>query len=148
MKDIKVSIRQTDVKSVQFSNKFKLTGNTQNKMNVSANVAVKLNPSQPTTAVVVCRFEAKDEADSIEFAMETLTSVSVDTFVDNLDEVIKRGYLSPIMLAINEKIRSVAGGLGLSIAVPPVNFIYNGEPGTPANASTGDNIINFDPGKK
>ena len=79
MKDIKVSIRQTDVKSVQFSNKFKLTGNTQNKMNVSANVAVKLNPSQPTTAVVVCRFEAKDEADSIEFAMETLTSVSVDT---------------------------------------------------------------------
>ena len=73
---------------------------------------------------------------------------AVDTFVDNLDEVIKRGYLSPIMLAINEKIRSVAGGLGLSIAVPPVNFTYNGEPGTPANASTGDNIINFDPGKK
>jgi hypothetical protein len=146
MKDIKVSIRQTDVKAVSFNNKFKITGNTQNKMNVSANVAVKLNASQPTTAVVVCRFEAKDEADSIEFAMETLTSVSVDTFVDNLDEVIKKGYLSPIMLAINEKIRSVAGGLGLSIAVPPVNFSYNGEPGTQTNA--GDNIINFDPGKK
>ncbi len=69
MKEIKVSIRQTDVKSVQFSNKFKLTGNTQNKMNVSANVAVKLNPSQPTSAVVVCKVEAKDEADAIEVAM-------------------------------------------------------------------------------
>ena len=43
MKDIKVSIRQTDVKSVQFNNKFKLTGNTQNKMNVSDSSTVTGN---------------------------------------------------------------------------------------------------------
>ena len=56
--------------------------------------------------------------------MDTWTLVTVSTFVDNLDEMIKKNYMRDIMLAVNEKFRSTALSLGLTIQTPPVTFAY------------------------
>ncbi|MCQ2521152.1 MAG: hypothetical protein MJ105_02140 [Lachnospiraceae bacterium] len=122
MKNVAVTIRPTDVRSVVYENKFSGKPGEPMKIQVKNNAGVKLNPAQPTMAVVGVKFEAKDEADTIRFELETVTAVQVSTFVDNLDDMIKENYMSTIMMAVNEKIRTVASMVGMNIAIPPIKF--------------------------
>lgn len=127
MKDVAVTIRPTDIRSMVYENKFSGKPGEAMKIQVKNNVGVKLNPAQPTVAVVGVKFEAKDEAGTINFILETVTAVQVSTFVDNLDDMIKENYLPTIMMAVNEKIRFAASMVGMNIAIPPIKFEKKGE---------------------
>ena len=105
-KDAVFSIRSTDVKSVTYNNDFKVRPGEKINIKVNTNLAVRMNPAQPTSAVVFVKFEASDEESGLSFQMETVTAVSSSTYVDDFEEVIKSDYINTIMLAVNEKIPS------------------------------------------
>ncbi len=130
MKDIRVSIGATNVKSVKYDNQYSAKPGEPLKMTVKTNYGIRLNPSAPTTAVVAVKYEAFDEEKkSITFEMETLTPVTVSTFVDNLDELIKKNYLNDVMIGVFEKIRSVTQLLGLNIQMPVANLPFREDSG-------------------
>ena len=95
------------------------------KLAVKTQIAVNLNPASPTVAMVLVKYEASDEEKKvIGLTIETMTPVSVSTFVDNLDEVIKKKYIGEVMIGVAEKIRMLSSIVGLSLTVPPVRLAY------------------------
>lgn len=125
MKEAKISIRTTDIKNVKYDNTFSGKPGEPMKLSVKTNFAVKLNPSQPTTALVCVKFSASDEeASTMTFEVETVTALQASTFVDNLDEVIKKNYIGMVMISVNEKIKALTSTLGLNLQVPAVSFNY------------------------
>ncbi|MBE5894328.1 MAG: hypothetical protein IJZ00_06885 [Lachnospiraceae bacterium] len=127
MKTVEINMRPTDIKGIKFNNSFMAKPGEPVKMEVKTNVGIKLNPAAPTIASVVVLFSARDEKETILLEVETVTMVSVNTFVDNLDKVIKDNYINTIMMAVNEKIRVLATMVGLNITVPAVKFEYSDE---------------------
>jgi len=125
MKDVKVTIAATNIKGLKYDNNFTAKPGEPLKLAVKTQLAVRLNPAAPTTAVVVVHFEVGDEEKKVvSMQMETWTAVSVSTFVDNLDEMIKKNYINDVMLAVNEKIRTTSALVGLNIQTPPIGFAY------------------------
>lgn len=126
MKDIVVTINSTEVKSVHYNNNFTQKQGQKITMQIKNGVSVKLNPANPVMALVFIKVEAKDESDSMVFEIETLTGVAVSTFVDNLDEFVKKNYMTSVQLAVNEKVRSISSMLGLTIKLPAPQINHNG----------------------
>lgn len=125
MKEAKISMRTTDIKAVKYDNTFTSKPGEPMKLNVKTNFAVKLNPAQPTTALVCVKFSATDEeAKTMTFEVETVTALQASTFIDNLDEVVKKNYMGMVMISVNEKIKSLTSTLGLNLQVPSVSFNY------------------------
>ena len=125
MKDVKVTILPTNIKYLKYDNNYGAKPGEQIKLGVQTKVAVHLNPAAPTTAMAHVRFEIADEEKKVvSMELETLTPINVSTFVDNLDDVIKKNYMADVMLAVNEKIRMTTSLLGLGIQVPPITFPY------------------------
>lgn len=124
MKEITVSIRTTEVRSMKYENTFSGKPGEQMKLQVKSGFNIMLNPAAPTSAAVFTKFTAEDEDGKIKFELELATPVSVSTFVDNLDTLIKENYMNVILLAVNEKIRIAASIVGLNINSPMVNFKY------------------------
>ena len=125
MKDVKVSIAPTNIKNLKFEYNPQPGQEGALKLGIKTAWKVALNPAAPTTAIAMVRYEVGDEEKkSITFEMDTWTLVTVSTFVDNLDEMIKKNYMRDIMLAVNEKFRSTALSLCLTIQTPPVTFAY------------------------
>lgn len=125
MKDVTVSIRTTEIKSMKYENTFSGKPGEQMRLQVKNGFNIMLNPAAPTSAAVFTKFSAEDEEGKVKFELETATPVSVSTFVDNLDELIKEEYLNVILLAVNERIRMAATLVGLNINAPMVNFKRN-----------------------
>lgn len=125
VKDIVVTINSTEVKSVQFNNNFSQKQGEKISMQIENGVSVKLNPANPVMALVFVKVEAKDENGSMAFAIETLTGVAVNTFVDNLDDFVRKYYVPSIQLAVNEKVRSITAMLGLTIKLPAPQISHN-----------------------
>lgn len=125
MKEAKINIRTTDIKSLKFENTFSAKPGEQMQLQVKNGMAIRLNPENPTAAVVFVKFEANDANGVIKFELETATTVAASTFVDNLDEVIKEKYLNAIMMSVNEKIKMSASMVGLNITTPPISFSYS-----------------------
>lgn len=125
MKDVKITVGPTNIKTLEYNNAYSAKPGEQIKMSVQTKVAVHLNPAAPTTAMAHVRFEIADEEKKyVNMVLETLTPFSVSTFIDNLDEVIKKNYMSDVMLAVNEKIRVVTALCGLGLQVPPITLPY------------------------
>ena len=125
MKDIQVSIGSTGIKSFNYNNTFAAKPGEQMKLAVKTQIAVNLNPASPTVAMVLVKYEASEEEKKvIGLTIETMTPVSVSTFVDNLDEVIKKKYIGEVMIGVAEKIRMLSSIVGLSLTVPPVRLAY------------------------
>ena len=125
MKDVKVSIAATNIRSLKYENNFTAKPGEQIKLGVKTQLAVRLNPAAPTTAMVLVHFEVSDEEKkAVSMELDTLTPVNVSTFVDNLDDVIKKNYVNDVMLSVNEKIRVVSAMVGLNIQTPPISFAY------------------------
>ena len=138
MSDAVISIRGTDVKNVSYNNNFTMKPGERMDIKVKTNVAVRLNTSAPTNAVVLVKFEAMDASGSISFNLETITAVQSSTYVDDFEGVIKREYLPTIMLAVNERVRSVTSIVGLNVNTPPISF------GNTQKPASEDNIVSFD----
>lgn len=143
VKDLVVSVRGTDIKSTKFNNALTLKAGERLDMQVTTNVAVKLNAAAPTNAVVLVKFDAKDKNGAVEFCIETITAVQSNTYVEDFEKYIRENYLNSIMLAVNEKVRSVSAIVGFNLGTPAVSF------GATAVAKTnGDNVISFDADRK
>lgn len=125
MKDVKVTIAPTNIKTLKYENNYSAKPGEQVKLGVQMKVAVHLNPAAPTTAIAHVHFAVADEEKKhISMEMDTLTPITVSTFIDNLDEVIKKSYMNDVMLAVNEKIRMTTSMLGLGIQVPAITLAY------------------------
>ncbi|MBQ9866803.1 MAG: hypothetical protein IJM34_07260 [Lachnospiraceae bacterium] len=125
MKDVKVTIAPTNIKTLKFENNYNAKPGEQVKLGVQMKVAVHLNPAAPTTALAHVHFAVTDEEKKhVSMELETLTPITVSTFIDNLDEVVKSKYMNDIMLAVNEKIRMTTSMLGLGIQVPAITLPY------------------------
>lgn len=125
MKDINITINSTEVKAVRYSNNFSQKQGEKISMQIQNSVSVKLNPANPVMALVFIKVEAKDETNSMAFEIETLTGVMVNTFVDNLDDFVRKYYVPSIQLAVNEKVRSITAMLGLTIKLPAPQISHN-----------------------
>ena len=89
MKDVKVTIGATTIKSLHYDHNFNAKAGEAIKMSVNTRVSVNLNPEVPTVAMVAVKHTVADEENKImKMEIETITPVSVSTFVDNLDDVI------------------------------------------------------------
>ena len=124
MKEVRVSIHPTDIRALKYENAMNARPGEQMKVQIKTVNAVKLNPSAPTTALVMVKFEAADEGKHLQFEVDTVTGVTVDPAVDHLDEVIKKNYMGTIMLAVNEKVRAAAVALGVNLTIPRIDFKY------------------------
>ncbi len=125
MKDVKVSISPTNIKNLKFDFNPPAPSSEPMKLGIKTAWKVALNPAAPTQALVIVHFEVGDEEKkNISLEMDTWTHVSVSTFVDNLDEMIKKNYMRDVMLAVNEKFRTIALMLGLTVQTPAITFAY------------------------
>lgn len=141
--DLIVSVRGTDVKSVKFNNALTLKAGERLDIQVTTNVAVKLNPSAPTNAVVLVKFDAKDKNGAVDFCLETITAVQSSTYVEDFEKYIRENYLNTIMLAVNEKVRSVSAIVGFNLGTPAIAFGL-----TQKDENVADNVISFDIDRK
>jgi len=143
VKDLIVSVRGTDVKSTKFNNALTLKAGERLDMKVTTNVAIKVNTASPTNAVVLVKFDAKDKNGAVEFFIETITAVQSNTYVEDFEKYIRENYLNSIMLAVNEKVRSVSAIVGFNLGTPAVVF---GSISKDKEAE--DNVISFDVDRK
>lgn len=123
MANVKVAINPPDVKALTYNNTFKQAGQPI-PLQVKTAVGVKLNPASPTTAVVITKVDVADEEKNIVFNVELFTGITVTTFVDNLDEFIKKNYMGYVMTAVNEKIRAISSAMGLAFKLPVLQHEY------------------------
>lgn len=124
MKEVKVSIHPVEIKSLKFDNAMKIKPGEALKIQMKTSTAVKLNPSMPSAALAMVKFEAVDESGNIQFEVDTMTAVIAEPAVEKLDELIKSRYMGAILLGVNEKVRAAAIMLGLNITPPAIGFKY------------------------
>ncbi|MDE6742346.1 MAG: hypothetical protein K2J95_00525 [Lachnospiraceae bacterium] len=124
MKEVKVSIHPVEIKSLKYNNAMTIKPGESMRLQMKTSTAVKLNPSVPTAALAMVKFEAVDETKNIQFEVETLTAVMAEPAVEKLDELIKAHYMGSILMAVNEKVRAAALMLGLTLAPPAIGFNY------------------------
>lgn len=124
MKEVKVTIHPVEIKSLKYNNSMSVKPGEALKIQMKTSTAVKLNPSVPTAALAMVKFEAIDETNNIQFEAETLTAVMAEPAVEKLDELIKAHYMGSILMAVNEKVRAAALMLGLTLTPPAIGFKY------------------------
>ena len=110
MKNVEVVINPTEIRSVKYSNAFSKKPGEKIALSVRSEASIKLNPTNPVVAIVVVRVVVEDPDKCIQVDVETITGVTVSTFIDNLDQFIKDNYLSVIIMSANEKVRTLSAG--------------------------------------
>lgn len=118
MKKVQVSINPTEIKNVVYNNNFSKKQGEKFSLQVKSEAAIKLNTTNPVMALVLINIKVEDPDKSIQLAVETITGVTVSTFIDDLEGFIRSKYLPVIIMAANEKIRSLTLNLGMPIRLP------------------------------
>lgn len=122
MKNIQVTINPTEVRSVNYSNAFSKKPGEKISLSVKSEASIKLNSANPVVAVVIVKVTVEDPDKCIAMEIETITGVTVSTFIDNLDQYIKANYLPVIIMSANEKVRAVSAMMGTPIRIPNPKF--------------------------
>ena len=91
-------------------------------LNVKSEAAIKPNTTNPVAALVAVKVEVTDPNQCIHMVIETITGVTVSTFIDDIEQYIKDNYMSVILMSANEKIRSVSALIGVPIRIPNPRF--------------------------
>lgn len=118
MKKIQVTINPTEIKSVTYNNSFTKKQGERFSLQIKSEAAIKLNPTNPVMALVVLNIKVDDPDGCIQINMETITGITVSTFIDDLEGFIRTKYLPIIMMQSNEKVRSLTTTLGMPIRLP------------------------------
>lgn len=127
MSDIQVRIKPTDVKKIDYEAPSAAKSNQPLNLEVSTNTKVLLNMSEPLMALVEIEFTVSaKEDDKFKLVVQTVTGLTVSSFVDNLDDVIMRNYAPSIILAANEKFKQITSVAGINLRLPNLAFPYNG----------------------
>ena len=126
MKNVEVVINPTEIRSVKYSNAFSKKPGEKIALSVRSEASIKLNPTNPVVAIAVVRVVVEDPDKCIQVDVETITGVTVSTFIDNLDQFIKDNYLSVIIMSANEKVRTLSAVMGAPIKIPNPKFNVGG----------------------
>ena len=118
MKNVQVTINPTEIKSVTYNNSFTKKQGERFSLQIKSEAAIKLNPTNPVMALVVLNIKVDDPDGCIQINMETITGITVSTFIDDLEGFIRTKYLPIIMMQSNEKVRSLTTTLGMPIRLP------------------------------
>ncbi len=122
MKNVEVTINPTEVRSVKYSNAFSKKPGEKISLSVKSEASIKLNPTNPVVAIVIVKVVVEDPDKCIQMEIETITGVTVSTFIDNLDQFIKGKYLPVIIMSANEKVRTLSAMMGAPIKIPNPRF--------------------------
>lgn len=122
MKKVEVTVNPTEVRSVNYSNAFSKAAGEKFTLSIKSEASIKLSPTQPCVGIVIVKVTAEDPEGCIHMEIETITGVTVSTFIDNLDQFIKERYLPVIIISANEKVRTLSAMLGTPIKVPNPHF--------------------------
>ncbi len=122
MKNVEVAINPTEVRSVKYSNAFSKKPGEKISLSVKSEASIKLNPTNPVVAIVIVKVMVEDPDKCIQMDIETITGVTVSTFIDNLDQFIKENYLPVIIMSANEKVRTLSAMMGAPIKIPNPKF--------------------------
>lgn len=122
MKNVEVTINPTEIRSVKYNNAFSKKTGEKIALSVKSEASIKLNPANPVVAIVVVKISVEDPDKSMQMEIETITGITVSTFIDNFDQFIKNKYLPIIIMSVNEKVRSLSAIMGAPIKVPNPKF--------------------------
>lgn len=124
MENVKVAINPTEIKSVKYLNNFNVKSGDKINLQIKNEVGIKINPNNDRLAAVFIKCIVKDEmSDCIEMEIETITTVLTDVKVENFEVFIKDNYMPVIMLASNEKVRTLSALMGTPIHLPNPGFM-------------------------
>lgn len=122
MKNVTVTINPTEIRSLSYTNNFTMKPGEKIALNVKSEAAIKPNATNPVAALVAVKVEVTDPNQCIHMVIETITGVTVSTFIDDIEKYIKDNYMSVILMSANEKIRSVSALIGVPIRIPNPRF--------------------------
>ena len=122
MKNVEVTINPTEIRSVNYSKAFSQKPGEKISLSIKSEASIKLNPTNPVVAIVIVKVTVEDPDKCINMEIETITGVTVSTFIDNLDQFIKERYLPVIIISANEKVRALSAMMGTPIKVPNPRF--------------------------
>ena len=131
MKKVQVTFNPTEIKGVNYSNSFTKKPGEKFSLQVRSEVAIKLNPVNPVSALVAIHVFVEDPDKCIQLDIKTITYVTVSTFIDDLEGFIRAKYLPVVVMASNEKIRNITTLIGLPVRLPSPVFIEGDELGQP-----------------
>ena len=118
MKNVTVTINPTEIRTLYYTYNFTMKPGEKIALNVKSEAAIKPNTTNPVAALVAVKVEVTDPNQCIHMVIETITGVTVSTFIDDIEQYIKDNYMSVILMSANEKIRSVSALIGVSIRIP------------------------------
>ena len=122
LKNVEVTINPTEIRSVKYNNAFSKKPGEKISLSIKSEASIKLNPTNPVVAIVLVKVTVEDPDNCINMEIETITGVTVSTFIDNLDQFIKERYLPVIIISANEKVRALSAMMGTAIKVPNPRF--------------------------
>lgn len=122
MKNVTVTINPTEIKTLSFNNNFTMKPGEKIALNVKSEAAIRPNATNPVAALVAVKVEVTDPNQSISMTVETITGVTVSTFIDDIEQFIRENYMSVILMSANEKIRSISALIGVPIRIPNPRF--------------------------
>ena len=122
MKNVTVTINPTEIKSLSYNNNFSIKPGEKIALNVKSEAAIKPNASNPVTALVGIKMIVTDSEGSLQLMVETITGVTVSTFIDDLEGFIRANYTSVVVLSSNEKMRAATCSLGIPVRLPNPTF--------------------------
>lgn len=122
MKEVTVTINPTEIRSVSYNSDFSIVSGAKVDLNVRTECAIRPNPNNPVVAVVCVKVEVANPEKTVQMVVETMTVVTVSTFVDDLEEFIKENYMAVILVSANEKVRSISALMGMPIKIPNPKF--------------------------
>lgn len=129
MKSVQVTINPTEIRHFDYTNAFNKKPGEQIQLQVKSAVDIKLNPNNPVVALVIINVKVEDPDKCVTMNIETLTGITVSTFIDDLEGFIRATYLPVAIMASNEKVRSATMAVGMPIKLP--NPVFGAEKNTP-----------------
>lgn len=122
MKNVQVIINPTEIRHIDYTNAFSKKPGEKISLQVKQDVAIRLNPNNPVTALVIVNTKIEDPDKCINLNVETITGVTVSTFIDDLEGFIRANYISVVVLSSNEKMRAATCSLGIPVRLPNPTF--------------------------
>ena len=84
MKNVTVTINPTEIRTLSYTNNFTMKPGEKIALNVKSEAAIKPNTTNPVAALVAVKVEVTDPNQCIHMVIETITGVTVSTFIDDI----------------------------------------------------------------
>lgn len=126
MADLTCTIGRTDIKKIDFNKELSIQPNQQIELKIQTANKVLYNAERPLQALVHTTITIKDEKnDLLHFTFEFITPVVASSFIDNLEELVKKQYVPIVNVIAAEKVKEITTYVGTAINLPGVAIAVN-----------------------